>query len=143
VDDFPGEEAVPLMDPTLFVASISATLQAIQTWLQYRDSRRTLGVFEDRLKDAPQHALIQNQARYLSKIIPQPILDTMGERAQKCWEQYHEVLKGGFLPGEIDEATENVKECLCRELRRILRLNGGIMPPGVLSDWWLAYCAHK
>ena len=129
------------VDPTLIISGFSATLQAIQTWLQFRDSRRALGMFRDRFESGPQLASIRNQARYLSTIIPQPVLDTLGDRVRRCWDKYQDVLGGDFLPGEIDEATVQVKRCLCRELKRIAELNGGRIPPGDLTDWWVTYCS--
>jgi hypothetical protein len=130
------------MDPTLIVTGFSAVLQATQTWLQYRDSKRAAEAFRSRITNAPKETRILQQAATLAQLVPQPILDTLGGRARKCWERYLDVLKGDFLPGEVDEATQNVKKCLCRELKRIHDLNGSI-PAGDLSEWWNAYCAMQ
>jgi hypothetical protein len=35
------------VDPSLIVSGISAVLQAVQTWIAYRDSRRAAAAFSD------------------------------------------------------------------------------------------------
>lgn len=128
------------MDPTLVISGISALLQAVDTWVTYRDSERAAREFDVGMAQARREPSIRQQAQILTNLVPQPILDTMGARAERCWEQYRDVLEGGYLPGEVDEATRNVKACICRELRRIRDLNGAL-PPGDLTRWWNAYCA--
>lgn len=128
------------MEPTLIISGVSALLRAIDTWINYRDSQRAAQEFDLRMAQAQAEPAIRQQAELLATLVPQPVLDTMGDRARRCWDQYHDVLKGGYLPGEIDEATQSVKACICRELRRIHDLNGSI-PPGDLSAWWNAYCS--
>ena len=127
------------MDPALLISGVSATLDAIQTWYQVRDSRRAAAAFESRLESAQSDAQIRQQAELLASLVPVEVLHTMTERAHRCWTRYHEVLTGEFLPGEVDEATESVRKCLCRELQRIRKLNGQL-PAGVLQRWWDAYC---
>lgn len=127
------------MDSTLLITGVSASLQAIQTWLQFRDSRRAAAEFVLRREEAPGESRIQAEAVALDAIVPADVMATMTERARRCWERYHSVLKGGFLPEEIDEATEALKKCICRELSRIKALEGRI-PEGVLQTWWRQYC---
>jgi hypothetical protein len=130
------------MDPALIISGISAVLKAIDTWVKYKDSQRAANEFAGRLRQAQADPNVQQQGRTLANIVPQPILDSMGARVQKCWDNYNDVLKGGYLPGEIDDATRDVKACICRELRRLHSLNGSI-PAGELSAWWSQYCAAK
>lgn len=127
------------MDATTFIAGISATLQAVQTWLQFRDSHRAAAQFEERFSAASTDLSVLHEAERLTSIVPPLVLNTMIERVRRCWERYHEVLLGGFLPAEIDEATEALKQCICRELKRIRELEGHI-PDGELRRWWSQYC---
>lgn len=120
-----------IMDPTLFVSGVSAVLQAVQTWIQFRDSKRAAKEFELKYNSSLSDPTIINQANRLITIVPVDVLNQMLSRARKCWEKYNEVLKGQFLPAEVDDATEAVKHCICRELRRIEELNGFI-PDGDL-----------
>jgi hypothetical protein len=131
------------MDPLLFIASIAATMQAVQTWYQFRDSRRAAKAFRDRLASAQIDPAIQQQAAYISSIVPTAILNTLAARAEKCWTYLQEVLDaepGRYGQAQIDQEVEAVKACLCRELKRISSLNQGDMPPGQLAGWWQAYC---
>lgn len=125
--------------PTLIISGISAVLQAIDTWVNYRDSNLAAREFENRIQSAPHDAAIQSEAAALESLVPAPVLATMTSRAERCWSRYHEVLNGEYLPSEVDDATQAVKACICRELSRIRDLNGTI-PPGELSKWWAAYC---
>jgi hypothetical protein len=136
------------MDPTTILAGVSALLQSIQTWYQVRDSRRASetfsGAYEITLKSHLTGRMeIFYQAEMLENIVPKPVLLTMGKRLEKCWTRYHAVLEGDFLPAEIDEATQNVKRCVCRELSRLAELTGGEIPTGILSEWWTTYCQQN
>jgi len=128
------------MDPTILLSGVSATLQAIQTWIQFRDSQRAARAFESQIERAPADRSIRRQAEALASLVPAEIIDTMTARARNCWTRYHGVLTGDYLPGEIDEATVSVRRCLCRELRRIKDLNI-LLPDGELQRWWDAYCS--
>jgi hypothetical protein len=128
------------LEPTFIISGISALLQAVDTWVNYRDSQRAAQEFELRMARALLEPTTREQAQVLANVVPQAVLDTMGERARRCWDQYHDVLTGGYLPGEIDAATQSVKACICRELRRIRDLNG-TLPLGDLTKWWEAYCS--
>lgn len=135
----PPKPARPSMEPITLISGISALLQATQTWVQYRDSRRASVAFKEEIEKAPHRPEIINEAATISSMVPQPILDRLVERAEECWEKYGHVLDGGYLPEEVDEHTENVKACVCRELRRIKSLNNAI-PGGKLSEFWDAHC---
>jgi hypothetical protein len=128
--------------PALVISGLSATLEATRMWSQFRDKRLAADEFEFRINTAYDDAEVQQESDNLPSLVPQPILDTMGSRAQRCWERYHEVLKGDYLPQEVDEAGGRVKKCLCEELQRIYDMNGSI-PPGKLLDWWRVLCRPR
>lgn len=133
---------VPLPDPALLIAAVSAVLQGIRAWIAVRDRKRTADVVDSAVEKASRSAAVRKEAEALVTLLPPDVLATLVERVNSCWEHYHDVLRSDeeFLPGQVDKATSAVKRCICRELQRIYDLNGAI-PPGVLSDWWEAYCA--
>jgi hypothetical protein len=127
------------MDSALFVSGVSAVLQAIQTWLQFRDSKRASSEFQSRYRTSLADPEIVQQANVLDSIVPAEVMQTMLARARKCWKRYSEVLEGNFLPSEVDDATEAVKQCICRELKRIKDLNG-VIPDGDLRKAADKFC---
>lgn len=67
------------------------------------------------------------------------MLDTFSSRVKRCFDKYAMVLKDNdYLPGEIDDATEALKKCVCRELHRLQEVNGNI-PHGILRNYWNQY----
>lgn len=132
----------PFIDPTLLISSVSALLKAIDTWVGYRDSRRAAEAFDREQQAAEKSLQVEMEARAVTILVPMDVLEVMTGRAERCWSRYREVLEGDYLPAEVDEATEAVKACICRELNRIVRL-GAPLPPGKLSDWWFTYCAKR
>lgn len=129
------------MDPTLIISGFSAALQAVQTWLQFRDRKRAAVAFKSRYTEAQTEPKIQQQAATLRTLVPQNILDVMGKRVQNCWDNYETVLENDkkYLPGQVDDATDAMIACACRELNRIYKLNKNI-PEGPLRDFWEAHC---
>lgn len=127
------------MDPTVLIAGLSATLQAIQTWIQYKDRGRAITEFDQAVVNIDIDVLAQS--RHLNIIIPPDVLDDLTERVKRCWTRYREVLKdtSGYLPADVDDATLAVKRCVMRELTRIYDLNNGVIPDGILKKWWIAY----
>jgi hypothetical protein len=83
---------------------------------------------------------LETEAVNLNILIPHEILQRFEDRVSKCWERYNEVLAspGGYLPSEVDDASEALIACICRELRRLKLINGDI-PEGKLLDYWNQY----
>lgn len=132
---------MPVADPSIIISAISAGLQAIQTWIAYRDLRKTRDALESEVASAATSDEIRQQAEVLGELIPAEVLVLMTTRVDLCWTRFKEVVgTGGYLPAEVDEAVDAAKKCICRELRRINQLNGSL-PPGKLQEWWNQYCA--
>lgn len=83
---------------------------------------------------------IQIEGARIARLIPEDVIRAFVERIERCWERYTNILQddGSYLPSEIDEATDAVIKCICRELQRLFRLNQGI-PGGILTDYWEKY----
>lgn len=129
------------MDPSLIVSGISAVLQAAQTWIAYRDSRHAARVFSDVMASGTSNPILAHAATQLFSLAPPQVINALGNRVQVCWDRYIDILgapPGSFLPPEIDDATEAVKACVCRELKRLKSINGSL-PSGQFTKWWNEY----
>ena len=127
------------MDPAILIAALSASLEAVQTWFAFRDARRSseaLGSAYDRALRSPE---TRASAERIGFLIPEDLLDSLTRRVDKCFDLYRDVLdsEDEYLPQEIDEATEALRKCVCRELHRIQRVLGSI--PDELGQWWDLY----
>jgi hypothetical protein len=126
---------------TLF-AGISAAAAAVQVWQRRRDTRAARDAFDTSYERTLVSQEAAAAATELVAIIPLEVIRELEGRADNCWKGYRNVLGGDFLPDEIDRATDSVQACVCRELRRIERLNGSI--PSRWTDQWRKYeCATR
>jgi hypothetical protein len=126
------------------IAAASAVLQAIQTWLQYRDRKETTKSFDSSFKQRQEDPATKAEAETLVNLVPVDILGMMTNRVDACWKHFRQVIdpNSQYLDPQIDEQTEAVKRCICRELRRLYQINKSI-PPGQLQLWWNEYCFTK
>jgi hypothetical protein len=131
------------MPPELIVSGVAAILQAVQTWYQVRDSRRAARQLEERDQKTQSPEIIAAAAK-LATVVPKPVLDTIQSRLEKCWTDYKKVLDHPeeFGPSETDDATSAVIKCVCREVMRVSKLNGGAIPEGPMQEFHDRYhCA--
>ena len=128
-----------MVDPVTFIAGISGVLQAVQVWYASKSHAQARNAFDRAFSSAQKSLEVEEEARAVSQVVPQEIFDDLSERAQRCWTRYREVLNGEYLPAEVDEATEALKKCICRELGRLISL-GEPLPRGKLAQWWITYC---
>ena len=131
-------------DPTLIIAAISAALQAVRTWISMRDVRKTDRRARTGYRRTAEAKLAREQGGRLKRILPADILSTIEKRIDTCWDRYRLVINPdtGSTAREIDEATQDLKRCICTELKRIYDLNGSI-PAGKLREWWELYCQKR
>src|SRR5690349_14317425 len=124
---------MPIPDPAVILKTVAAAFEAITAWLNYRDKRRTREAAGRAYVDAPSTPTYQDEVGRLVNVVPPDVLATMANRVDNCWKRYHVVIADDteYLPGEIDNATEAVKKCICRELARVQALNG-FVPAGNL-----------
>ena len=128
-----------MVELTLIVGIISTAMQAIQTWIAVRDRDSTVRALDEGIAAAQVSAEIRVQSEALMHLVPPPILKILENRVQRCWDDFEVIVRGSRPSDEIDQATQKLKRCICRELNRILDLNDTI-PEGVLQDWWQQYC---
>lgn len=127
-----------IMTPELITATISAGMQAIDLWLNLRDRYKAQTAMR-RISDIQYTDENRMESQNLVHLLPSDLLVTFSERVNRCFINYKDVLDDEqYLPKEIDDATEAVKKCVCRELRRLKKLNGSI-PNGLLMRYWNQY----
>lgn len=127
------------MDPTVIIAAITATMDAIELWRKFRNKEGAQKAISQ-VESLRETEHIQEEARKLKVLIRPDILDTMENRVQTCMDRYKKILESDedYLPEEIDKATDALLSCVCRELKRIQKVNGSL-PDGILQDYWKQY----
>lgn len=126
------------MDPAVIIAAISATMEAIELWRKFRNKEGAKHAISrvELLRESEQ---VQEEARNLQTLVRPDILESLETRVQTCMDRYKKVIDSEeYLPEEIDEATDALLRCVCRELKRIMKVNGSL-PVGVLQDYWRQY----
>jgi len=122
----------------LLVSIVSTGMQAIQLWHELRERTKVADLIKT-VEIAKISTETVEEAQTLQILIPRDILNALADRVNQCWSKYKKIIESSdYLPQEIDEATEALKKCICRELRRIYELNKEI-PSGILKRWWDAY----
>jgi hypothetical protein len=106
-----------------------------------RDKSQAASSFDETLSAKRRSSDTEKAAEELVKIIPPDVISLLESRADLCWTGYRTVLGGVYLPDEVDRATDAVQACVCRELRRIYKLNGDI-PPKWKEQWDRFKCQH-
>lgn len=134
-----GASEIPLTtDIHEFIRDFNAIKAAVDEWGYSRNERRLKSILA-RGKNIAINNQLKSEADQLMELVPVTIIESIEGRVRRCWDRYEEILNSDrFLPGEIDEATEAVIKCICRELKRLLRLNGEI-PSGIMRRWWNEY----
>lgn len=127
------------MEVAILISAVSAVADVIQLWYKFKDRRKVMENYEEKITQ-PIKAEFIKEAQVLQNLIPQDLLDVMNQRIQNCLTRYKKVMLSDidYLPIEMDNATEAVRKCVCRELNRILKVNGFI-PKGELSRFWDTY----
>ena len=131
------------------IATIKNGMDAIKAWYDIGDKREARRQAQRKLeqesieKTENQPEIIE-EAQRLNNLVPEDILRAFQERTEKCWVRYKNVLGSpGYLPEEVDEATQAVIACVCRELNRLFEVNRTI-PDGTLKNYWDNYsCFSK
>lgn len=110
-----------------------AALQVLQRERDYRLAKRTFQENFERNLTAPETL---QAASALESVAPPEVIKKLHENAKKCWDHWLESEEQPKLPGQEREADAAVKECVCRQLRRIVDLNGS------LPKEWEKQCAQ-
>lgn len=112
--------------------TLSKTNEAINAWESSKSKAETKQVLSSPVK-------IENRNLInLINLVPDKTIDILTKRINTCFVNYNIVLESDdYLEPEIDKATENVIKCVCRELKRLKKVNGSI--PKELKAHWKDY----
>lgn len=131
-------QLAPLYEPSVIISLVRGAMQAINFWQNQRDRIRAKEALKEAKTNTNNKANVEEGIK-LKSLIPQSTLSKMTDRVNKCFINYEDVLNDDqYLPNEIDQATNAVIACICRELRRIEKLNGG-MPTTTFQEYWEKY----
>ncbi len=131
-------QPAPIFEPSVVISLIRGAMQAITFWQSQRDRIKAKKALTEAKTQTDNKADIEEGIK-LKSLIPQSTLSKMTDRVNKCFINYEDVLDDDqYLPNEIDQATNALIACICRELRRIEKLNGG-MPTTTLKKYWERY----
>jgi len=132
---------MPYENATLTIALIAGGLQAVETWVTFRDRKQALEQFESSYLTSLNLEVPTREVTLLNEILPADVLALMVKRTENCMEKYKAVLADDtkYFPEDVDNATQAVKACVCRELRRIHELNGSLPQHGSLGAWWTQF----
>jgi hypothetical protein len=72
-------------------------------------------------------------------IIDPDLLDDLKKSIEHCVEQYRRAIRGGKTRSKRDVIDHEAERCVCENLNRLKRRNGGKLPDGKFSDWWESY----
>ena len=124
-----------------FFATIAAALAATKTWLELRDrnaAKRAGEQAESRVLGDP--ATLE-RAKQLLSIVPPDTLQRMMDRYKKCYDKFNKMMddEEDYFEGDVDKAAENaLPNCVCRALKTIKAVTGGLPDPA-LDEAWITY----
>jgi hypothetical protein len=93
---------------------------------------------------ANREADVVRGAVLLKQIVPESTAQLITKRVNTCWENYEKLLNGDYLPEQVEEGTRKLIRCVCREIMRLIELNGGALPDSaqILNEYFYRYdCA--
>lgn len=120
---------------------ISVGLQVLQMWKEGRSVQAVQSKVKQ-FDEITSSQSILTEGKLLEGLVPHAVLNTLKGRVEICWTDFNEVAGNQNLtPRQMDRYTEGLRECICRELKIIKRLNGNL-PTKTMQDWWDGYeCA--
>lgn len=126
----------------LLIAAISGIMQGVQTWIATRDRREAKRALEFAYSRTLNSDQIRSRADRLLSIVPIATIDRLKDKIQACYEKFNKILDDDeqYFPSDIDNAAKNaLPNCICRNLGRIVSVNGGALPDQELHDAWQKY----
>lgn len=125
----------------LLIAAISGILQGVQMWLETRDRRAAKQAQEAAFVSTLRSASIEARAERLMAIVPPGTIDRLRQKVQECYEKFNDMLDNeeDYFPVDIDSAAHSaLPSCVCRNLRRIVAVNGSL-PDEEFQVAWARY----
>lgn len=122
----------------LITGIVSVGLQVYQIWKDTRDVGKVQAKAKQ-FKKITTSLQTARQGRQLENLVPKRVLTTLKNRIDICWSDFQYAMENpNILPRQMDKYTEGLRECICRELRIILRVNVRF-PTKQMQKWWNEY----
>ena len=86
---------------------------------------------------------LRSELEQVKIVIPQSLYDQFFDKVKQGYSDFEEVHQADeeYTPQQQERAAKAVKNCICRQLRMLIDVNGSI-PDGTLSEYWEIYkCA--
>lgn len=130
------EEKIATNDYSSFLADLLAFANAALLPKQ-QDDIDSFRVIARQIVQTETEIELKKEAADIELQVPPYILKSIERRIENCWIIYNETLasENGYMQGEIIIADKGLSRCICRELNRLLSLNGSI-PKGKISAYW-------
>jgi hypothetical protein len=126
----------------VWLANVSAVTASAESWFALRDQKQAARAYREALDYARESGITRDEAKFLERVLPPQTTRILIERTDRCIAEYNKIMQSReeYLPNELDDATEAVMKCICRELSRIHRLTGSFRSLGVMDSWWKQWC---
>ena len=132
----------PMIESIALFAGANALMAALQVFQRERDYRLARQTFHENFERNITAPETLQAANALDSVAPADVIKKLYENAKKCWDHWLESEEQPQMPGEEREVDAAVKSCVCRQLRRIIDLNGSL-PEEWRSQWDLYGCANR
>jgi hypothetical protein len=141
-------EEVEMLDALSFIASLASIASlAIQLGVPVlADGRANFGAvlarLRSRLNPDEQRVLDTPGSQQVISllIIDEDLLRDLKEAAERCLSSYRSALKHGIDRIHREKADRDAERCVCENLNRIKKRNGGALPSeGPWQHWWASY----
>lgn len=117
-------------------------MAALQVYQRERDYRLAKQTFYENFERNLTTTETQQAADALDSVAPAEVIKKLYSNAKKCWEHWLESEEEPQMPGQEREVDAAVKSCICRQLKRIIDLDGSL--PDEWQKQWVHYqCATR
>ncbi len=134
-----SKETEPTTTKTSLLKDLMALFDTIDKQTE-RKASNTFKVVARQIVQTETNNKYNEEVSQLQMLIPDEVLTTFERRIERCWKMYNTVLatENDYLPTDIDDASLALQKCICRELNRLLMVNGEI-PNGHMLNYWDKY----
>jgi hypothetical protein len=117
---------------------LSVGMQTLQLWRENRNVKQVQQQLQQ-FNQIVNSTNIVEEGVLLESLVPRPVLNTLKSRVEVCWNDFNDSVSNlNITPNQLDRYSDGLKECLCRELSVIKKLNGNL-PTSQMQQWWDAY----
>lgn len=132
-------EKPPMNEAMAIFAGFQALMAAIQVLQNERDYQRAKQTFQQTYTIVLDSRETMIAARALVNVAPREVIKKLHDNAKKCWDHWLDFEEEPLMPGQEREADEAVKKCVCRQLKRMIDLDGSLRPEWE-GQWDLYNC---